>query len=311
MGHRRFLPSQHKFRKDKVSFDGRREHGRKPTTLSGTQILLQIQSEDILTEYKYDDLKERKMREEERVKNGAKKHNWKKKSIFFELPYWEHNLIRHNLDVMHIEKNFCDNILWTLLGVIGKTKDNLNARRDLQEMNIRRPLHPQTRGSGKEYLPPAKFTLSKDDKQIFCKVLKRVKVPDGYASNISRCVHMKERSIWGLKSHDSHILMQQLLPLAIRKSMPKNVVEPLIELSNFFRQLCSKVNTAADLEYIQDRIVVSLCHLEKIFPPAFFDIMEHLPVHLAEEALIAGPVQFRWMYPIERYAFLIYAKCVI
>ena len=30
---------------------------------------------------------------------------WKKRSIFFELPYWEHNILRHNLDVMHIEKN--------------------------------------------------------------------------------------------------------------------------------------------------------------------------------------------------------------
>ena len=29
--------------------------------------------------------------------------------------------------------------------------------------------------------------------------------------------------------------------------------------------------------------------------------MEHLPVHLAYEALIAGPVHFRWMYPFERY----------
>ncbi|XP_057999181.1 uncharacterized protein LOC131178003 [Hevea brasiliensis] len=29
--------------------------------------------------------------------------------------------------------------------------------------------------------------------------------------------------------------------------------------------------------------------------------MEHLPVHLAYEAWIAGPVQYRWMYPFERY----------
>jgi hypothetical protein len=33
-------------------------------------------------------------------------------------------------------------------------------------------------------------------------------VPNGYASNISRCVWLKERTIMGLKSHDSHILMQ-------------------------------------------------------------------------------------------------------
>uniref|UniRef100_A0A2N9I4P1 DUF4218 domain-containing protein n=1 Tax=Fagus sylvatica TaxID=28930 RepID=A0A2N9I4P1_FAGSY len=45
----------------------------------------------------------------------------------------------------------------------------------------------------------------------------------------------------------------------------------------------------------------ALCQLEMIFPPSFFDVMMHLPVHLASEAMIAGPVQYRWMYPIERY----------
>mgnify|MGYP003702449147 FL=1 len=95
--------------------------------------------------------------------------------------------------------------------------------------------------------------------------------------------------------------MQQLIPLAIRRSLPKNVIEPLIELRNFFRQLCSKVNRATNLQYIQDRIAVTLCHLEKIFPPSFFDIMEHLPIHQADEALLGGAIQFRWMYPIERY----------
>ncbi|KAG8483258.1 hypothetical protein CXB51_022273 [Gossypium anomalum] len=36
---------------------------------------------------------------------------WKKRSIFFKLPYWEHHILRHNLDVMHIEKNVCENII--------------------------------------------------------------------------------------------------------------------------------------------------------------------------------------------------------
>ena len=29
--------------------------------------------------------------------------------------------------------------------------------------------------------------------------------------------------------------------------------------------------------------------------------MVHLPIHLANEAKIFGPVQYRWMYPVERY----------
>ena len=37
------------------------------------------------------------------------------------------------------------------------------------------------------------------------------------------------------------------------------------------------------------------------FPPAFFDIMVHLIVHLVREIKCCGPVYLRWMYPVERY----------
>ena len=209
---------------------------------------------------------------------------------------------------MHIEKNVYDNVLWTILGIVGKSKDNVNARRDLEEMKIRKPLHVQSRGSNKAYLPPTIFLMTKEEKDTFLKVLKEVRVPDGYAANISRCVRLSDRSIGGLKSHDSHVLMQQLIPLAIRKSLPKKVVEPLIELSNFFRQLCSKVVKVDDLNHLQSRIVLTLCHFERIFPPSFFDIMEHLTIHLAEEVKLDGPVQYRWMYYIERYVDTIFLK---
>ena len=46
---------------------------------------------------------------------------------------------------------------------------------------------------------------------------------------------------------------------------------------------------------------MTLRKLEKIFPPSFYDIMVHLSIHLVDEAKIGGPVQYRWMYPIERY----------
>jgi hypothetical protein len=60
--------------------------------------------------------------------------NWKKKkkSIFFELPYWSSLKLRHNLDVIHIEKNICKSILGTLMNIEEeKTKDTVKVRRDL------------------------------------------------------------------------------------------------------------------------------------------------------------------------------------
>ncbi|CAL2229262.1 unnamed protein product [Prunus armeniaca] len=41
--------------------------------------------------------------------------------------------------------------------------------------------------------------------------------------------------------------------------------------------------------------------VKKYFPPCFFDVVVHLTIHLSQEALRGGPVQFRWMYPFERY----------
>ena len=61
--------------------------------------------------------------------------------------------------------------------------------------------------------------------------------------------------------------------------------------------------TTCQLQKLENDVVVNLCKLERIFPPLFFDIMMHLPVHLASEANIPGPVQHRWMYPIERYYY--------
>jgi hypothetical protein len=54
------------------------------------------------------------------------------------------------------------------------------------------------------------------------------------------------------------------------------------------------------LAEMKKEIPIFLVKLEKIFPPAFFDVMVHLAVHLPDEALLRGPVQYGWMYPTER-----------
>ena len=117
-------------------------------------------------------------------------HNWKKKSIFFQFPYWKTLILRHNLDVMHIEKNTCDSIVGTLLSIDGKSKDNMNSRLDLQAMGIRDQLHPIKRGN-RVILHAACYSLASNHKKELCKFFKEVKVPDGYASNIS---HTSERT---------------------------------------------------------------------------------------------------------------------
>ena len=201
----------------------------------------------------------------------------------------------------------CDNLTGTIVGVEGKTKDNLNARLDLVELGIREDLHPLVDEKGKQTLPPAPFTMSAQQKKILLSVIQNMRTPDGYASNISRCVSMESFKLSGLKSHDNHVLVQDLLPLALRSCYPsKEVMEIVVELANFLKKLCSKVLDVSELDNLQESIVLTLCKMETIFLPSFFTVMVHLMVHLVDEAKLGGPVHYRWMYPLERYFILIY-----
>ena len=125
---------------------------------------------------------------------------------------------------MYIEKNVCDNLLGTLLNLDGKTKDNLKAQLDLKEMSICQELHPQILANDRVYLPHAGYTMSAREKDNCLIILKNIKAPDGYATNNSRCMHLKDRKLSNLKSHDGHILMQDIFPVALRSSMSKQVL---------------------------------------------------------------------------------------
>ncbi|XP_057719684.1 uncharacterized protein LOC130934112 [Arachis stenosperma] len=296
LGHRRFLETGHKFRLSRAKFNGKVELRDPPAVLTGSEILEQLEGINVSFGKELQESKVKRIRRKV-VEEDDESGMWRKKSIFFDLSYWESNLLRHNLDVMHIEKNVCDNVLYTFLNETGRSKDNLKARKDLKEMGIRKDLWPDENGR----YHPSLFTMSNSMKDIFLRTIKNIRVPDGLSSNISRCVDLKQRKLSGLKSHDCHVLMQQLLPIAIRNVLPDKVIAVLIELSSFFQQLCSKSLSLTELEKLQPRIILTLCHLEMLFPPSFFTIMVHLTCHLVDEAKLGGPVHYRWMYPIERY----------
>ncbi|KAL0416939.1 UNVERIFIED_CONTAM: hypothetical protein Slati_3525800 [Sesamum latifolium] len=226
-------------------------------------------------------------------------HKWTKKSIFLDLPYWSMLLIRHNLDVMHIEKNIFDNIFNTVMDIKGKTKDNLNACQYLKsicnspelELDERRP----------NVMPKAAYTLSKEQKMRVCEWIKGLHFPDGYASNLSCCIDMTELQMHGMKSHNRHVFMQKLIPIAFQEVLPEHVWSALTEISLLFQSICSTTLDVHKLHELESSVAIILCNLEKIFPPAFFDSMEHLIVHLPYEACVGGTMQYRWMYPFERF----------
>ncbi|XP_075483292.1 uncharacterized protein LOC142523395 [Primulina tabacum] len=95
--------------------------------------------------------------------------------------------------------------------------------------------------------------------------------------------------------------MPQLLLVALRNLLPKGPRNAIFLLCAFYNELCQRVLDRNRLEQLEENIAEILCMLERYFSPAFFAISVHLTIHLAREARLCGPVQFRWMYPFERF----------
>ncbi|CAN6555514.1 unnamed protein product [Malus baccata var. baccata] len=144
----------------------------------------------------------------------------------------------------------------------GKTKDMIEARLDLERMGIRSSMWMQRVGGTLKKCHPF-FTVKPNGKKELFNFISSVKFPDGYASNISRCVNVKGCKFSNIKSHDCHVILQRLLPIGIRHLLPLN-----------------------------DDIVNVLCKFEQIFPPAFFTSMIHVMIHLPNEVLLARPHTF-------------------
>src|SRR4051812_23162968 len=184
---------------------------------------------------------------------------------------------------MHITKNVCESLFATLLNMPEKTKDGPKGRADLLSMDIREELHAnrpnndddddddddeppedtESHRKGKKakkqsehYCPPACFTLSQKEIHQLINCLLGIKLPYGFAGKISRYLDSAKQRFSGTKSHDCHVLMTQLLPVAMRGIMDDHVRETLFGLCNFFDVISRKSVGVRQLRRLQEEIVV-------------------------------------------------------
>ena len=247
MGHRRWLRDDDPWRKRKDLFDGETEPRKRPCTRSGEEI------DKLLKNWKDCPLPGKKQKAPEPGKKRKAPEPllkvWKTRSVFWDLPYWKIHRVPHSLDVMHITKNVCESLLGTLLNMPERTKDGPKARADLKSMGIRQELHAnddddddeakqdtesrrkgkKAKKTGNDY-PLACFTLSQEEIEQFFTCLVGVKLPYGYVGKIRRYLDSAKQKFSGMKSHDCHMLMTQILPVVIRGIMGAHARETLFGL---------------------------------------------------------------------------------
>ncbi|KAL6137821.1 hypothetical protein ACLB2K_063110 [Fragaria x ananassa] len=158
MRYRRGLPRHNPYRRQAVAFDNTVKEDLAPVPLTGDEVLARVDG------LNYEFGKREESTPRVRIVDDQDRPCWKNKSVFFELEYSKDIPIRHNLDVMHIEKNCCDSIIGTLPNILGKTKDGVAVHLDMVAMGIRTELLPDVSGKRTKF-PLASWNCKLDEKK--------------------------------------------------------------------------------------------------------------------------------------------------
>ncbi len=87
--------------------------------------------------------------------------------------------------------------------------------------------------------PHASYVFIVKELNNFLERMGTIKLPTNYGSSLAK--HVADKKLGLMKSHDYHMLMQQLLPLCVLGLMAVEPWMAIMRLSHVFRRICVKV----------------------------------------------------------------------
>ena len=115
--------------------------------------------------------------------------------------------------------------------------------------------------NGLTLLPTAPYVMTKSKKTMFIKTIRELKTPSNYVGQLSKKIRV-DRELRGLKSHDYHILMEQIMPLYLQSLLPKEVRVAIIRICRVFTRLCAKSMDPSTMDELLEETPTTICMLE-------------------------------------------------
>jgi hypothetical protein len=131
--------------------------------------------------------------------------------------------------------------------------------------------------------------------------MRGVRVPTCFWSNISKLVSVKDLSMFSYNSHDCYVMMMVFLSIIVRTIKPMPIKVFITCLCYFFNKVSQKVIGCKELDNLKAYMIETMCIPEMLFSPSFFDMQEHLMIHLMNHILTLGPLYLHSMFPYEQF----------
>jgi hypothetical protein len=141
---------------------------------------------------------------------------------------------------MHQERNVAESIISMCFDIIDFSKDDINVRKDLDDLCNRPSMEPKINAKGNLKRTRAPYYLKPIERKEILMWLKKLKFLDRYVANIKRAINVSTGKPNGLKSHDYHIIIERLMPVMFHGYFDADLWKIFAELSYFYRQICAK-----------------------------------------------------------------------
>ncbi|CAM8999401.1 unnamed protein product [Rhodiola kirilowii] len=132
------------------------------------------------------------------------------------------------------------------------------------------------------------------------KYIKDAKYPSGYAGSLKNKINLEDKKFTRLKTHDCHVILQRLLPVYIRPYLPRNVVDPPISLSHWFRRIYCREFKKEGVRHMKLEIGLDSVSVREDFSTGILHYNGTSHGSPSRSNLFKRPVHYSWMYPMER-----------
>jgi hypothetical protein len=105
------------------------------------------------------------------------------------------------------------------------------------------------------------------------------------------------RALYHLRAYPS----KEASSIAIRAIKPVYMKMVITRLCYFFNKISQKVIDEDELKHLQEFIGETMAELEMWFPPGFFDITEHLMIHMVDQIRALSLLYLHKMWTYERF----------
>jgi len=106
------------------------------------------------------------------------------------------------------------------------------------------------------------YVLTNEEKWRFVQIILQLEIPTHYVFSLKKQLQ-NDGDLRGMKSHDFHVMMQDILPLCMWHLMAKGRRMAAVHLSHVLKKLCAKIVDPRTMDDFKHDVAVTVVLLKK------------------------------------------------